>query len=111
LQSILLLFRFRPFPPETAEHYVFQEGEDQETYSYYGPLNLLAYNVGYHNEHHDFPNIPWTRLAKLHAMAPEWYGEDTLKRHASWPGVTWRFITDPSVGMFSRVKRVNERGD
>jgi sphingolipid delta-4 desaturase len=65
--------------------------------------------VGYHNEHHDFPSVPWTRLPALHALAHEFY--DPLPAHASWPAVTWKFITDPRIGMWSRAKRASgEKG-
>ena len=84
-----------------AEHYVM-EGST-ETYSYYGPLNMLTYNVGYHNEHHDFPNIPWTNLPKVKEIAPEFY--DNLPQCKSWPGVIFRYIFDDSISPFSRVKR------
>jgi sphingolipid 4-desaturase/C4-monooxygenase len=84
-----------------SEHYVFADGS--ETFSYYGPLNALSFNVGYHNEHHDFPNIPWTRLPTLKKMAPEFY--DTLPYHTSWLAVTWNFIFDPNVSVYNRVKR------
>ncbi|KAA1085815.1 hypothetical protein PGT21_020476 [Puccinia graminis f. sp. tritici] len=88
-----------------AEHYVWTaDGGDQETWSYYGPLNMLAYNVGYHNEHHDFPSIPWTNLPELNKIAHEYY--DPLPKHSSWPMVIIRFIFDNNVGLFSRVKRV-----
>ncbi|KAL1897436.1 sphingolipid delta-4 desaturase [Sporothrix stenoceras] len=97
-----------------AEHYVYdtvtpdaKNPENNipipETYSYYGPLNIFAYNVGYHNEHHDFPAVPWTRLEKLRATAPEFY--DSLPHHVSWTYVIWRFIWDDSVGLRCRVKR------
>lgn len=88
-----------------AEHYEWEKGQD--TYSYYGPLNKLTYNVGYHNEHHDFPQIPASKLPLLKKIAPEYY--DTLYSHSSWLAVMWRFITDSSMSPYSRV--VRERKD
>jgi sphingolipid delta-4 desaturase len=84
-----------------AEHYVM-EGTT-ETYSYYGPLNRLTYNVGYHNEHHDFPNIAWSNLPKVSQIAPEFY--DNLPQCESWPGIIFRYIFDNSISPYSRVKR------
>ena len=87
-----------------SEHYTFEKGApSQETYSYYGPLNFFVYNVGYHNEHHDFPRVPGSRLAKLKAIAPEFY--DNLHCHKSWTVVLLRYIFDSEVGPFSRVVR------
>jgi sphingolipid delta-4 desaturase len=87
------------------EHYVVH-GE-QETYSYYGPLNNIAFNVGYHNEHHDFPSIPWNKLPQLKNSAPEFY--DSLYSHTSWIKLWFRFLTDKNLSLFNRVIR-NDRG-
>ncbi|CAF0749917.1 unnamed protein product [Brachionus calyciflorus] len=84
-----------------AEHYVFVKG--YETYSYYGPLNLITFNVGYHNEHHDFPNIPCWRLPEVRKIAPEYY--DNLPCHNSWIKVLYDFITCTEMGPYSRVHR------
>lgn len=35
------------------------------SFNYYGPGNLVSYNVGYHTEHHDFPNVSGFRLPAL----------------------------------------------
>lgn len=88
------------------EHYLTLD-EKQETYSYYGPLNTVAFNVGYHNEHHDFPSIPWNKLPDLKEQAPEYY--DTLKSHTSWTKLFFRFLFDKNISLYMRILR-QERG-
>jgi len=89
-----------------AEHYVFKEGH--ETYSYYGPLNAITFNVGYHNEHHDFPYIPGRNLPKVRKIAPEYY--DNLPSYTSWIKVLYDFVMNDNVGPWSRVTRPTKIG-
>lgn len=88
------------------EHYLTHD-DGQETYSYYGPLNNVAFNVGYHNEHHDFPSIPWNRLPKIREGAPAFY--NTLHYHSSWTKLFFRFLFDKEISLFSRIVR-HDRG-
>ena len=87
------------------EHYL-THGE-QETYSYYGPLNTVAFNVGYHNEHHDFPSVPWNKLPQIKHTAPAFY--DSLSSHRSWTKLFFRFLFDREISLFHRVVR-RDRG-
>lgn len=81
-----------------SEHYLFNSGN--ATHSYYGPLNVILFNVGYHNEHHDFPYIPYTRLPEVKRIAAEFY--DTLPCHTSLLKVLWDFVTKPQMGPHAR---------
>ncbi|CAI2170346.1 7431_t:CDS:2 [Funneliformis geosporum] len=83
------------------EHYTFDDG--QETYSYYGTLNSIFMNIGYHNEHHDFTRIPWSKLPEIRRIATEYY--DDLAYHTSWFMVHWNFVTKSQFGPQSRVRR------
>ena len=76
-----------------SEHY-FLAGRGP-TQSYYGPLNWVLFNTGYHNEHHDFPYVPYSRLPEVKRLAPEFY--DHLPHHTSWIKVMWDFLFDPKV--------------
>jgi sphingolipid 4-desaturase/C4-monooxygenase len=88
------------------EHYLVLD-KNQETYSYYGGLNSVSFNVGYHNEHHDFPSIPWNKLPKLKQIALPYY--DSLKSHPSWTRLFFRFLFDKNITLYSRTVR-NDRG-
>lgn len=88
------------------EHYLTLD-TNQETYSYYGKMNGLNLNVGFHNEHHDFPSIPWNKLPEVKSKAPEYY--ETLKYHTSYFRLFFRFLFDQEISLFSRIIR-KERG-
>jgi len=86
-----------------SEHYQPYKGCTQETFSYYGILNNLTWNVGYHNEHHDFPYIPGSRLPKLNNIANEFY--DNLEVCDSWTKIFYKYIFYEYMGPHCRIKR------
>ena len=88
------------------EHFLTLDPE-QETYSYYGRMNGPNLNVGMHNEHHDFPSIPWNKLPEIKKSAPEYY--ETLKYHTSYVRLFFRFLFDQEISLFSRIIR-KDRG-
>jgi sphingolipid delta-4 desaturase len=103
LGSFFFAIGFHPLGARwVQDHYTLDS--EQETYSYYGPLNFLALNVGYHNEHHDFPSIPWNRLPNLKALAPEFY--DNLNLTGPGPGFGCSSLFDRRFTLFRRVERV-----
>lgn len=77
-----------------SEHFLF--ADNQATHSYYGPLNFLMYNLGYHVEHHDFPYIPCTKIHRVRQIAPEFY--EHLPYHTSWCKVLFDFLWLKKMG-------------
>ena len=84
-----------------SEHLLLTEG--QETYSYYGPFNHVLWQIGRHVEHHDFPNVPFTKLPQLTEIAGKHYAEPS--HTSSWSETTLQFIFDDSLGPHRRVRR------
>ncbi len=82
-----------------AEHYEFFQSQD--TYSYYGVLNWLNFNLGYHVEHHDFPSVPWHKLPEITRIAPEYY--ENLPKVGSYSAVLLKYIFEENMGPWSRI--------
>ena len=67
------------------------------TFSYYGPMNLVTLNVGYHVEHHDFARVPWPNLPILHRLAgAKWYPKDLAHQSRSLNSV-FQFVWDTRI--------------
>lgn len=82
-----------------AEHYEFVKG--QESYDYIGIANIINLNLGYHIEHHDFPQVPWRYLPKVREIAPEFY--ENIPTHRSYLKVAYNYIFDDDMGPYSRI--------
>jgi sphingolipid delta-4 desaturase len=69
------------------------------TFSYYGGLNFLTLNVGFHVEHHDFGNIAWTRLPELKRIAGEkWYPTNAGYKSRGFKEI-FAFIMNPKISL------------
>jgi sphingolipid delta-4 desaturase len=49
--------------------------------------------------------IPWSRLPRVRATAPEFY--DHLYAHRSWTKLLLRFLGDRNVTLFNRIVRAS----
>jgi sphingolipid delta-4 desaturase len=85
-----------------AEHLTVRRG--QPTNSYYGPLNRVSFDVGYHVEHHDFPAVPWSRMRRLREAAAARY--EGLAAVRSWSALMARYFFDGrfTVGHYTGVR-------
>ena len=108
LASLFFSIGLHPLGARWIQRHYLVNDDEQETYSYYGPLNTIAFNVGYHNEHHDFPSVPWHKLPDVRKIAPELY--DTLDYHMSWTKLWLRFLFSRKISLFSRKIRADRGG-
>ena len=86
-----------------SEHTLFDANNCEiDTRSYYGILNKITLNVGYHNEHHDFIYIPWSRLPLVKKYANKYY--DDLPQCNSWILTLIFFCIDNPIRIIKKTK-------
>lgn len=104
LASFFFSVGLHPLGARWVQEHFLTDG-DQETKSYYGPMNVTNLNVGYHNEHHDFPSVPWNHLPMIKKEAHEYY--DNLSSHKSYTLLLFKFLFNTDLSIFSRMARSN----
>jgi sphingolipid 4-desaturase/C4-monooxygenase len=103
--SLFFSVGLHPLGARWVQEHFLTHGDHQETKSYYGRLNVVNLNVGYHNEHHDFPSIPWNKLPKLKKLADNYY--ETLGYHRSYTQLLFQFLFNKNISVYSRTARSN----
>ena len=83
------------------EHIAFDGGDGHA--SYYGSINWISVNLGYHLEHHDLPHVAGWRLPAIRKTAPQFYAGHYI--HRSRALGLWRFVFDPRIGLDCRMMR------
>jgi len=97
-----------PLGARWVQEHFLTHGDHQETKSYYGSMNILNLNVGYHNEHHDFPSVPWNKLPELKQLANNHY--ENLGYHTSYTKLLFQFLFNREISVYSRTARSNRGG-
>ena len=55
---------------------------DESSY-YYGSINWISVNLGYHLEHRGLPHVAGWRLPPIHQLTPQFYADHYIhKSHA-----------------------------
>ncbi|MAA96716.1 MAG: hypothetical protein CMN87_17665 [Stappia sp.] len=80
------------------------DNEETPTRSTYGWVNRLFFNTGYHNEHHTFPNVAWTRLPDLTRAAPDVF---SARAEKSYLGYWWDHVSHD----FKTSRRNRQQGE
>ncbi|MBD2024674.1 fatty acid desaturase, partial [Leptolyngbya sp. FACHB-711] len=67
IASSLQLFFFGTFLPHREPEGGYPSAHRAKTFALPTLLSFLAcYHFGYHEEHHEYPRVPWWRLPKVH---------------------------------------------